>query len=393
MAETKLRLRRRTPDAERLAWAKKTVTGLNGRLPNSRPEIYAQELIYLGEEPEVEIVLQAIRIGDLGITAIPDEVYGITGLKIKAQSPLQPTFNIELANGAQGYIPPPEQHALGGYTTWAARTAGLEVDAEPKIVDALLGLLEQVSGKERVRRIPPPDNYVQAVLDSKPNAFWRLDEMAGEIAFDASDNDHRGTYLGQRAFFLPGRNAGGLQFDEQTPNRAVYFAGGAMTSRFQDLAAAYSVEMWFWSGLPADARFAGGNLFCRTSEKNEPADHLSVAAQAGGLVVKFSNGNGQTLTGKTPITSRSWHHVVLVRDGDRVSVFLDGSQTPELTGEAAPRLAKGGYVYFAGLGSDKDHFEGKLEDVAFYLRPLAADEVARHFLAAGFGAGEKSSSD
>ncbi len=40
------------------------------------------------------------------ITALPNEVYGITGLKLKAQSPLPATFNIELANGAEGYIPP-----------------------------------------------------------------------------------------------------------------------------------------------------------------------------------------------------------------------------------------------------------------------------------------------
>jgi hypothetical protein len=93
--------------------------------------------------------LQAVRIGELGITAIPNEVYALTGLKLKAQSPLRATFNVELANGADGYIPPPEQHALGGYTTWAARTAGLEVQAEPRIVETLLGLLETVAGAKR----------------------------------------------------------------------------------------------------------------------------------------------------------------------------------------------------------------------------------------------------
>ena len=31
----------------------------------------------------------------------------------------------------------PHQHELGGYTTWPARTAGLEVSAEPKIVEDL----------------------------------------------------------------------------------------------------------------------------------------------------------------------------------------------------------------------------------------------------------------
>jgi hypothetical protein len=89
----------------------------------------------------------------LGIAAIPNEVYGITGLTIKKDSPLQPTFNIELANGAEGYLPPPDQHPLGGYTTWRARTSFLEVDAEPKIRAKLLELLNQVA-KERADEEP-----------------------------------------------------------------------------------------------------------------------------------------------------------------------------------------------------------------------------------------------
>jgi hypothetical protein len=52
---------------------------------------------------------------------------------------------IELANGGDGYIPPPEMHLFGGYNTWAARSAGLEVMAEPKITQAAISLLETVS--------------------------------------------------------------------------------------------------------------------------------------------------------------------------------------------------------------------------------------------------------
>ncbi|HEY5316136.1 MAG TPA: hypothetical protein VIK18_26650 [Pirellulales bacterium] len=149
MAQRVLTLDRRTPDARRLQWAAALNAARGDRRPKTRPEVYAEQATYLHEHPTETLVLQAVRIGDCGITAIPDEVYGITGLKLKAQSPLVPTFNIELANGASGYIPPPEQHALGGYTTWPARTAGLEVQAEPKIVDAVLGLLEEVSGRAR----------------------------------------------------------------------------------------------------------------------------------------------------------------------------------------------------------------------------------------------------
>jgi hypothetical protein len=91
--------------------------------------------------------LQAIRIGDLGIGTIPNEVYSSTGLAIKKESPLETTFTIELANGAEGYIPPPEQHKLGGYTAWRARTSSLEVNAEPKIRKTVLELLREVKGK------------------------------------------------------------------------------------------------------------------------------------------------------------------------------------------------------------------------------------------------------
>ncbi|HWA99174.1 MAG TPA: hypothetical protein VG713_11805 [Pirellulales bacterium] len=149
MAQTVLTLGRRLPSPERLAWARKVNEERGDRRPKTRPEVYAEQAVYLHEHPTEVVVLQALRIGDFAIAAIPNEVFSITGLKIKAQSPLVPTFTIELANGAAGYIPPPEQHALGGYTTWPSRTAGLEVQAEPKILDAVLGLLEKVCGQAR----------------------------------------------------------------------------------------------------------------------------------------------------------------------------------------------------------------------------------------------------
>jgi len=113
-------------------------------------EVYAEQAVWIDQNPSEELVLQAIRLGDLAVMAIPNEVYGITGLKLKAQSPFQATFTMALANGSAGYIPPPEQHYLGGYTTWPSRTAGLEVSAEPKIMNVLLGMLEDLSdGKKR----------------------------------------------------------------------------------------------------------------------------------------------------------------------------------------------------------------------------------------------------
>ena len=113
---------------------------------------------------QTELILQACRVGDLAWTAIPNEVFALTGLKIKHQSPFAHTFNIELANGAEGYIPPPEQHALGGYTTWPARTAGLEQQAEPRMTEAVLALLEEVTGQSRRSPYPELGAYAEACL-------------------------------------------------------------------------------------------------------------------------------------------------------------------------------------------------------------------------------------
>lgn len=386
MAESCLTLARRAPDAARLAWAKEIAAGIQERLPKNQQEVYAQEALYLHEQPEVEIKLQAVRIGDLGITALPNEVYGITGLKLKAQSPLEDTFNIELANGAYGYIPPPDQHFLGGYTTWPARTAGLEVEAEPKIVERLLSLLEQVSGRPRTLREPPADDYVRAVEQSRPAAFWRLDELTGSVARDASGQNRPGQYEPGVAFYLPGRSPYDLEFAEQTPNRGVHIAGGRVKAAAPDGTDAYSVEFWFWNGLPADARPVCGHLFALATEGDDglSSDQLQIAgAAAGDGVLRFANGWGAELAGQTPLRMRAWHHVVLVRNGRAVTVYLNGKPEPEIAGEADFKPLPGRHLFFGGRHDLDSTLEGKLDDIAVYTRALAVDEVAAHYRAAG----------
>ena len=148
MEERLLEVGVRMPTAAEVREARAAVEGFVGRKPKTLEEVYARETILLSEMPSTrELKLQAIRIGDLGVAAIPNEVFAVSGLTIKRRRPLQQTFTIELANGSEGYIPPPDQHALGGYETWRARSSCLEERAEVKIVSAVLDLLESVSQK------------------------------------------------------------------------------------------------------------------------------------------------------------------------------------------------------------------------------------------------------
>ena len=83
-------------------------------------------------------------MGELGIAAIPCEVFVEIGLSVKKTSVWKTTCVVSLANGYFGYLPTPEHHALGGYETWRARSSFLEVNASTHIEKAIGALMKGV---------------------------------------------------------------------------------------------------------------------------------------------------------------------------------------------------------------------------------------------------------
>jgi hypothetical protein len=139
-----LQVRRATP--EMIAFAENVLSRAENVKPGHPLEkIYANRVLQMQQSwpDQVEIILQAFRIGDLGVAAIPFETFTETGLEIKKKSPFKPSFTISLANGSYGYLPTPEQHAVGGYETWLT-TNKVQKDATVKIVAELMGLFDKM---------------------------------------------------------------------------------------------------------------------------------------------------------------------------------------------------------------------------------------------------------
>lgn len=145
MAEREIELGVRLPSADEVAEAYDILAKAKKPVLQGLREVYARETVLLARYPAtMKAKLQAIRIGDLGIASSPCETFAEIGLEIKQKSPFKPTFTIELANGYNGYLPTPDQHKLGGYETWRARSSYVETDSSPKIVKTLLELLGEV---------------------------------------------------------------------------------------------------------------------------------------------------------------------------------------------------------------------------------------------------------
>jgi hypothetical protein len=144
-SELTLEVRRATPLM--LSNARNILGRPESENPMKHPleRVFAESMLQMEEEypDNVEILLQTFRIGDLGVAAIPFEVFTETGMEIKAKSPMDQTFTISLANGWGGYLPTPEQHKVGGYETWLTVNK-VEKNASRKIVSELLALFSRL---------------------------------------------------------------------------------------------------------------------------------------------------------------------------------------------------------------------------------------------------------
>jgi hypothetical protein len=152
-AEVKeLPLKYRKPTPEMAARARRVLVRSDEQNLPLHAKAYAERILHLIEMPEfADVELGAMGVGDLGIVAIPCEVFTETGLEIKAKSPFRTTFTMELANGHYGYLPTPEQHELGGYETWMG-TNLLEKESSRKIATAVLDMLQRLDAAHVERR-------------------------------------------------------------------------------------------------------------------------------------------------------------------------------------------------------------------------------------------------
>ena len=92
-----------------------------------------------GEPLKAEV--QAVGLGDVGIVALPGEIFVELGLAIKEQSPFKHTFVLTLANNSVGYVPNKAAFPYGAYEVEVSHVAPGEGE---RLVASAVKLLNEI---------------------------------------------------------------------------------------------------------------------------------------------------------------------------------------------------------------------------------------------------------
>lgn len=231
-------------------------------------------------------------------------------------------------------------------------------------------------------------HYRGAVLDSKPESYWRLGEAEGTGA-----GSEIAVNLGEDAATYTGATLGTAGALAGTTGTAATFNG---TSSRVDLPKGVvkktrdgAVELWFKAATTG----TGGPLlgyqdkaFGTTPARGVPVLYVGTDGKLRG---QFGAATIAPLTSPLAVNDGRWHHVVLSAIGTTQTLYLDGARVGQTTAtldHAALTVNQLGAATvttpasWPGWGSAATrYFTGAIDEVAVYSRPLGPAAVAAHF--------------
>jgi hypothetical protein len=251
-------------------------------------------------------------------------------------------------------------------------------------------------------------NYERTVLASRPAGYWRLGELRGTTAEDASGNRRNGEYVGRPRLGEPGPLRG-----EQ--DRAIGLEGPRMRSfvaipdnnAFSVAASGrgLTVEVWVrpdvlefqgerpdadhayihWLGKGATGQFEWGFRFYSRRSARPNRMSAYIWNSAGDL------GAGAYV--EEPLEARRWIYLVATYDDPRqanarVRLYKNGRASPHNNSSGTLyetfgiRPRHGRAPVRLGTRDLSTFLTGGLSEVAIYPRVLPANEILRHWQAA-----------
>ncbi|MFD3908828.1 MULTISPECIES: LamG-like jellyroll fold domain-containing protein [unclassified Streptomyces] len=196
----------------------------------------------------------------------------------------------------------------------------------------------------------------------KGGGSWALDENRGATARDSGPNKaHLG--LAGGSSWAPGVKGSALAFDGDGQY-------AQSTGPVVDTTKDYTVSAW------ATLNALPGNYATVVSQDGRRTENPFYLQYGQGAFAFSTPGGKRARLEITPETGR-WYHLVGVREGDAITLYVDGE--PAATTEAGPADVSTGPLAVGRArydGASTDFWNGSVDEVGVYDRALSAEEVS-----------------
>jgi hypothetical protein len=238
--------------------------------------------------------------------------------------------------------------------------------------------------------LPVSKAYVDRILADGPKAYWRFEsEKNGIVSNEVPGGDTLSMVGNVHLTELAGNRVA-----ELSPGVDCYlFSRGAMDALANS---DYSFEIWVKPshvhygtilGLcPSEPTTAFGNAFLLEVESSRPQPGRTDYGHPNSIRFLHrdppvrSNLLGTNCFSNDPYTVRRWQHVVAVKRGSQMELYVDGNLEATATDQSS--LAAGQRLVIGRQALSVDNslqFIGQLDEVAVYARALTPQEIRAHF--------------
>ncbi|MEJ3741947.1 LamG-like jellyroll fold domain-containing protein [Actinomycetes bacterium KLBMP 9797] len=231
-------------------------------------------------------------------------------------------------------------------------------------------------------------HFRSAVVDAKPESYWRLGEAEGTAA-----GSEVAVNLGKDAGVYKNVTLGAAGALAGTDHSAATFNGTSSVvelpkgtlKKTRDVA----VELWFKVNPTGQA----GPLLGYQDKALGTAPGAGVpilyVGTDGRLRGQFATGKIAPIASSQLVNNGQWHHVVLSATGSTQTMYLNGVKVADLT-DATPEHTALGFNQIGAAAAQpvlswpqwgttvQRHFNGDIDEVALYSHPIGPAAVATH---------------